>query len=105
MCRLAAWASSAPTTLDTVLGPGSLAGAMDRLLERMDEVGLTSWSLNAVLLEPATLRVVSCHDPDTRLSAARIWPAGREDAVWPSYFPLSFQEQPDLCAAASSGIV
>lgn len=83
---------------------GSLARAMDAVLDRMHEVGLSSSSLNSVLLQPGTLQVISCHDPQAPMGSIPVWPVG-DDVVWPSYFPLSYRRSPDLCAAASSGIV
>lgn len=83
---------------------GSAAEAMDSVLERMHEVGLTSSSLNSVMLDPTTLRVISCHDPEAPMGSITVWPVA-DDVVWPSYFPLDYQQGPELCAAVSSGIV
>jgi predicted glutamine amidotransferase len=83
---------------------GSLGRAMDAVLDRMHEVGLRSSSLNAMMLDPTTLRVISCHDPQATVGKIPVWPVG-SDVVWPAYFPLNHLDTPDLYAAASSGIV
>ncbi len=86
---------------------GSVPDAVDHVLTRMARVGLTASSLNALLLGPDALHVISSHDADWQATTIQVWPADElaSGVVLPPYFPMIVKETGDLVAAASSGIV
>jgi predicted glutamine amidotransferase len=86
---------------------GSVAAAVDTVLGRMARVGLTASSLNALLLGPDALHVISSHDADWQATTIQVWPADElaSGVVLPAYFPMIVKETADLVVAASSGIV
>ncbi|HEY1572094.1 MAG TPA: class II glutamine amidotransferase [Pseudonocardiaceae bacterium] len=83
--------------------PAAVAGVLDR----MARVGLTSSSLNAMLLGPDALHVISSHDADWQATDIQVWPADElaGGAVLPPYFPMIYTETDGAVVAASSGIV
>lgn len=86
---------------------GSVPDAVDHVVARMAEVGLEASSLNAMLMGPDALHVISSHDADWQATTIPVWPA--EDlasgVVLPPYFPMIHRETDDLVTVASSGIV
>jgi hypothetical protein len=86
---------------------GQVPDALDGVVRRMAEAGLTSSSLNAMLLGPDALNVISWHDPHGPGPHRPVWPADEiaSGAVLPPYYPLSLRTGPGLVAAVSSGIV
>lgn len=86
---------------------GAVPAAVDRVLDRMAQVGLTASSLNALLLGPDALHVISAHDADWQATTIQVWPADElaSGAVLPPYFPMSYTETEHAVVAASSGIV
>ncbi|MGH3499115.1 MAG: class II glutamine amidotransferase [Nocardioidaceae bacterium] len=81
----------------------NLPEAVGRVVARMAEAGLQALSLNAMLLEPGALHVVSCHDPDRQPVGVQVWPS--RDVSPPPYFDVWWTEKPGIVVAASSGIV
>jgi predicted glutamine amidotransferase len=86
---------------------GSVPDAVDRVLARMADVGLTASSLNAILLGADALHVVSSHDADWQATNIQVWPADElaSGAVLPPYFPMIHRDTGDAVVVASSGIV
>lgn len=85
---------------------GSVPDAVDTVLARMSEVGLEASSLNALLLGPDALHVISSHDADWQATTIPVWPADEVAAgATPPYFPMIVRRTDDLVAVASSGIV
>jgi predicted glutamine amidotransferase len=84
----------------------SVPSAVDHVITRMTDVGLSASSLNAMLLGPDTLHVISSHDAAWQ-APFPVWPADELAAgvVAPPYFPLSYREKDDTIVAVSSGIV
>ncbi|MGH3439391.1 MAG: class II glutamine amidotransferase [Sciscionella sp.] len=85
----------------------SVPRAVDHVVARMGEVGIDASSLNAMLLGPDALHIVSWHDAQWQATTIPVWPADdlASGAVLPPYFPMAYRETEDLVAAASSGIV
>lgn len=86
---------------------GSVPAAVDAVSARMADVGLTASSLNAMLLGPDALHVISSHDADWRATTIQVWP---EDELasgipLPAYFPMIHRVTEDAVLVASSGIV
>jgi predicted glutamine amidotransferase len=86
---------------------GSVPDAVDRVAARMVDAGLTASSLNAMLLGPDALHVISSHDADWQATTIPVWPADElaSGVPLPPYFPMIHRETADLVVAASSGIV
>lgn len=82
----------------------SLPGAAQSVLVRMAEVGLDALSLNAMLLEPSALHVISCHHPVLQPVGFQLWPE-RFGATPPPYFDVWFTAVRGLVVVASSGII
>lgn len=85
----------------------SVPAAVDQVLDRMARVGLTASSLNAMLLGPDALHVISSHDAEWQATTIPVWPADElaSGAVLPPYFPMIHTETERAVVAASSGIV
>jgi predicted glutamine amidotransferase len=83
---------------------GSVPAAVDDVLSRIAAAGLDASSLNAMLLGPDAVHVVSHHDPHWQAGTIPVWPADLLPAV-PAYFPMSWHDDGTTVAAASSGIV
>jgi predicted glutamine amidotransferase len=81
--------------------------AVDRVLAGMAQVGIEASSLNALLLGPDALHVISSHDADWQATTIQVWPADElaSGAVLPPYFPMIAKYGDGIVAAASSGIV
>ncbi|HEX5406987.1 MAG TPA: class II glutamine amidotransferase [Pseudonocardiaceae bacterium] len=86
---------------------GSVSDAVDRVLARMAETGLTASSLNAILLGATGLHVISSHDADWQATDIQVWPADElaSGVVLPPYFPMIHRDTGDAVVVASSGIV
>lgn len=85
---------------------GSVPIALAAVEARIAEVGLYASSLNAMLLGPDGLHVISSHDPDWQATTTPVWPADELAAgTVPPYFPMSYRESDDAVIAVSSGIV
>ncbi|HEY3750119.1 MAG TPA: class II glutamine amidotransferase [Pseudonocardiaceae bacterium] len=86
---------------------GSVPDAVDRVLARMADAGLTASSRNAILLGPTALHVVSSHDADWQATDIQVWPADElaGGGVLPPYFPMIHRDTGDAVVVASSGIV
>jgi predicted glutamine amidotransferase len=90
--------------LDAMEDDGNtLADAVQAVLDRMAEVGLNALSLNAMLLEPSALHVVSCHHPVQQPVGFQLWPKQQDPP--PPYFDVWAKVGPGLVVAASSGII
>jgi predicted glutamine amidotransferase len=88
--------------------PGaSVAGAVAAVASRITEVGLSTSSLNSLLLGPDALYVVSVHDPGWQVGDIPVWPADllAREAALPAYFPRSSRVDDSSVCAVSSGIV
>lgn len=84
----------------------SVPAAVDTVLARMAGAGLVASSLNALLLGPDALHVISSHDADWQATTIPVWPADEVAAGGtPPYFPMIVRRTDDLVAVASSGIV
>lgn len=84
----------------------SVPAAMDAVVARMYDNGLTSTSLNSMLLGPDALDIISWHDPQWQATTIPVWPA--EDlarGITPPYYPMSYRADEALVVAVSSGIV
>jgi predicted glutamine amidotransferase len=85
---------------------GGVAEAITQVRGRIQAAGLAASSLNAMLVDPGTLHVISSHDPNRPASAAALWPADElASGTAPPYFSLFYRTGPDLVAAVSSGVV
>lgn len=86
---------------------GSVPTAVDGVVARMHRVGLATSSLNAMLLGPDGLHVISSHDADWQATTIPVWPADElaGGVVPPPYFPMIHRETDDVVVAVSSGIV
>lgn len=82
----------------------TLAEAVESVLARMAEVGLDSLSLNAMLLEPWSLNVISCHHPVQQPVGFQLWPE-QVSSPPPPYFDVWFTAGRGLVVVASSGII
>ncbi len=83
---------------------GSVAAAVRDVMSRIDESGLRTSSLNAVLLGPESVHVISRHDALWQAEDIPVWPAD-EVATAPAYFPLSWRTDESSVTVVSSGIV
>ncbi|HEX3786412.1 MAG TPA: class II glutamine amidotransferase [Pseudonocardiaceae bacterium] len=86
---------------------GVVPAAVDRVVHRLDEAGLTASSLNAMLLGPTALHVISWHDADWRATTIQVWPADElaSGIDPPAYFPMIHRQTEDFAVTVSSGIV
>lgn len=85
--------------------PGaSVASAVAAVASRITEVGLSTSSLNSLLLGPDALFVVSVHDPGWQVGEIPVWPAELRPSA-PAYFPMSWRADGSTVTAVSSGIV
>ncbi len=84
-----------------------IPAAMNEIVARMAGAGLTSSSLNSMLLGPEALNVISWHDPLWQATTIQVWPSDElaAGAVLPAYYPLSYRADDSLVAVVSSGIV
>jgi predicted glutamine amidotransferase len=83
---------------------GSVAAAVGDVVSRIDEAGLHTSSLNAVLLGLDAVHVISRHDALWQAEDIPVWPAD-EVASAPAYFPLSWRRDESSVTVVSSGIV
>lgn len=86
---------------------GVVPDAVDHVIAHMADVGLTTSSLNAMLLGPAALHVISSHDADWQATTIQVWPTEElaSGVVLPAYFPMIQRQTDDMVVAVSSGIV
>lgn len=86
---------------------GSVPEAVSAVQERMVRAGVSASSMNAMLLGPGVLHVISRHDADWQATTIPVWPADElaSGAVLPPYFPMLYRESAELVVAVSSGIV
>jgi predicted glutamine amidotransferase len=86
---------------------GSVPAAMEHVTARMVDVGLSASSLNAMLLGPDALHVISSHDADWQATTIQVWPADElaSGVALPAYFPMLHRVTEDAVVTASSGIV
>jgi predicted glutamine amidotransferase len=83
---------------------GSVTEAMGDLVARIDAAGLDASSLNALLLGPDAVHVISRHDPAWQVRDIPVWPAELAASA-PAYFPMSYRADTTSVTAVSSGIV
>lgn len=84
-------------------GGAAVARAAGRVLSRMRWHGMSASSLNAVLLTPRELHLISLHDPEAEPGDVQVWPA--DDTTHPPYLDLSLLQRDGLSVVASSGIL
>lgn len=84
-------------------GGAAVAHAAGRVLSRMRWHGLSASSLNALLLTPTQLHLISLHDPEAEPSEVQVWPA--DYATHPPYLDLNLLQRDGLSVVASSGIL
>ena len=86
---------------------GDLVTATDRVIARTAYIGLQASSLNAILLGPDTLAVISHHDPTAGTGHVCVWPDDErsEGMVWPPYRAMLYTRRPGFEAVVSSGPV
>jgi predicted glutamine amidotransferase len=83
---------------------GSVAAAVGDVVARIEAAGLRTSSLNAVLLGPDAVHVISQHDALWQAEDIPVWPED-EVASAPAYFPLSWRTDESSVTVVSSGIV
>jgi predicted glutamine amidotransferase len=83
---------------------GSVADAMGDVVARIDAAGLEASSLNALVLGPGAVHVISRHDPIWQVGDIPVWPAELAPSA-PAYFPMSYRVDATSVTAVSSGIV
>ncbi len=86
---------------------GDVAEGMADIRAVVARAELTATSLNAVLLRPDGMHVISCHDPSIPLGETRVWPddeLGR-GVEWPPYLPLQHLRRDDVHVVTSSGML
>lgn len=83
---------------------GSVSAAVQDVAARIAAAGLDASSLNAVLLGPDAVHVISRHDASWRGGDIPVWPADLLPSA-PAYFPMSWRADPSSVTAVSSGIV
>jgi glutamine amidotransferase len=88
-------------------GAGCLVTAIDGVIARIAGSELEASSLNATLLSPDTLAVISHHNPAVGTGHARVWPDDERSAgvIWPPYHQMLHTSRPGFEAVVSSGLV
>lgn len=84
-------------------GSAAVAHAAGRVLSRMRWHGMSASSLNALLLTPSQLHLISLHDPAAEPADVQVWPA--DYTTHPPYLDLSLLQRDGLSVVASSGIL
>jgi hypothetical protein len=86
---------------------GDLVTAVDGVIARIADAELRASSLNAMLLGPDTLAVISHHDPTAGTGHVRVWPNDERSAgvVWPQFHPMLHTRRAGFEAVVSSGLV
>ncbi|GGB36753.1 class II glutamine amidotransferase [Flexivirga endophytica] len=84
-------------------GGAAVARAAGRVLSRVRWHGMSAASLNALLLTPRELHLISLHDPEAEPAEVQVWPA--DYATHPPYLDLSMLQRDGLSVVASSGIL
>lgn len=84
-------------------GSAAVAHASGRVLSRMRWHGLSATSLNALLLTPEELHLISLHDPAAEPAGIRVWPS--DYSTHPPYLDLNLLQRDGLSIVASSGIL
>lgn len=83
---------------------GVVASAVDDVVSRIAAAGLGASSLNALMLVPDAVHVISRHDADWRAADIPVWPADLLPSA-PAYFPMSWRVDDESVTVVSSGIV
>lgn len=83
---------------------GSVTAAVQDVASRIQTAGLDASSLNALLLGPDAVHVISRHDASWQASHIAVWPADLLPSA-PAYFPMSWRADHSSVTAVSSGIV
>lgn len=83
--------------------PAAVAHAAGRVVSRMRWYGMDASSLNALLLTPRELHVISLHDPSAEPADVQVWPVG--ESSHPPYLDLSLVRRDGAALVASSGIL
>lgn len=93
--------------LDAMRDSQSIAQAVSVVVSRVAGQGMRSSSLNAMLLGPNQLAVISEYDPAAGTSGVRVWPDDKSTPAvdWPEYHPMVLTAREHLVAFASSGII
>lgn len=91
--------------LRSYLGTNPMPAAIAAMQARMAEVGVATSSMNAMLLAPRQLHVISSHDADWQATTIPVWPADEPAELLPPYFPMIAKQDDDIVVAVSSGIV
>lgn len=81
----------------------AVAHAAGRVLSRMRWHGMSASSLNALLLTPRELHLISLHDPEAEPADVQVWPS--DYTTHPPYLDLSLLRRDGLSVVASSGIL
>lgn len=84
-------------------GGAAVARAAGRVLSRMRWHGMTATSLNALLLTPRELHLISMHDPEAEPSGVQVWPV--DATSHPPYLDLGLLQRDGVSVVASSGIL
>jgi hypothetical protein len=86
---------------------GDLVTAADTVIARTTDACLQASSLNAILLGPDTLAVISHHDPTAGTGHVRVWPDDERTTgvTWPPYHPMLYTRRSGFEAVVSSGLV
>lgn len=84
-------------------GGAAVAKAAGRVLSRIRWYGMDTHSLNAMLLTPDELQVISLHDPQSEPQGVQLWPGSFP--THPPYLDLDLLRTDGLSIAASSGIL
>jgi gamma-glutamyl hercynylcysteine S-oxide hydrolase len=86
---------------------GDLVTAVARVISQVADTGLQASSLNAALLGPGTLAVISHYDPSAGSCGVRVWPDDERAAgvVWPEYHPMLYSRRAGFEAVVSSGLI
>lgn len=84
-------------------GGAAVARAAGRVLSRIRWHGMSASSLNALLLTPQELHLISLHDPEAEPADVQVWPTGL--TTHPPYLDLSLLQRDGLSLVASSGIL
>lgn len=84
-------------------GSAAVARAAGRVLSRMRWHGMSATSLNALLLTPRELHLISLHDPEAEPADVQVWPA--DHSTHPPYLDLSLVRRDGQSIVASSGIL
>jgi len=83
--------------------PAAVAHAAGRVVSRMRWHGMAASSLNALLLTPHQLHLISLHDPSAEPADVQVWPVG--ESAHPPYLDLSMVRRDGTTLVASSGIL